>query len=398
MSVKTLTEQRLGKISKAKRWQFRFMVHLFPLWLAMRGRYNFTNLARWGELGEDTYRQNFGRCFDWLGFNTMLAKESLSAHIALAFDPCFIPKTPGIGYFYSGCAGREERGLEFSGIAAIDLAQKTAIHLQAVQTIKQPQDKSLLDLYARILRQGKQELQQLSRYVAADAFFARQPFVQALQEEGFHLVTRLRKDVRLRYLYHGPPTRGKGRPKAYQGRVDLKALRPDHFVPCAQAQDGSWTAYHAVLNVQAWKCNARVVIVHHFDSNGQIKSVKVYACTDCAMDGGEVLHTYQCRFQIEFLFRDAKQHAGLAHCQARDEDKLEFHLNTALTAVSLAKAAHHLTIPGQHRGPFSMADIKTLYANDLLFSRFIATFGSGPNMSKINSFREQLTKIGTIAA
>ena len=402
MSVKTLTEQILEKISKVKRWQFRFMVHLFPLWLAIRGRYNFTNLARWGELGEDTYRHNFGRPFDWLAFNVVLARETLSAHIALAFDPCFIPKsgkhTPGIGYFYSGCAGREQRGLEFSGIAAIDLAQKTALHLEAVQTIKQPQDESLLDFYARILRQRKQELQQLSRYVAADAFFARQPFVQALQAEGFHLVTRLRKDVRLRYLYHGPQTKGKGRPKTYQGRVDLKALRPDHFVPCAQAEDGSWTAYHAVLNVQAWKCNARVVIVHHFDADGQIKSVKVYACTDPAMDGTDVLHTYQCRFQIEFLFRDAKQYTGLAHCQARDEDKLGFHLNTALTAVSLAKAAYHLTIPGQERGPFSMADIKTQYANDLLFSRFIATFGSGPNMSKINSIREQLRKIGTIAA
>src|SRR5690606_33826251 len=104
---------------------------------------------RWGELGEDTYRHNFGRSFDWLAFNVVLAKETLSAHVALAFDPCFIPKsgkhTPGIGYFYSGCAGREQRGLEFSGIAAIDLAQKTALHLEAVQTIKEQQDDSLLD-------------------------------------------------------------------------------------------------------------------------------------------------------------------------------------------------------------------------------------------------------------
>lgn len=402
MSVKTLTEQILGKISKVKRWQYRFMVHLFPLWLAIRGRYNFANLSRWGELGEDTYRQNFGRSFDWLGFNAILAGENLSPHQAIAFDPCFIPKsgkhTPGIGYYYSGCAGRELRGLEFSGIAAIDLADKAALHLEAVQTLGLQAEETLLSFYARILRERKEALLALSRYVVADAFFARQPFVDALLEEGFHLITRLRKDVRLRYLYHGPRHKGKGRPKTYDGRIDIKALRADYFTPCAQAEDGSWIAYHAVANVQSWKRNARVVVVHHLDQRGNIKAAKIYACTDLAMDGAEVLHAYQCRFQIEFLYRDAKQFAGLAQCQARGEEKLHFHLNTALTAVSLAKVAHHLHKPAHERGAFSMADIKTQYANDLLLSRFIATFGTGSQMSKINSIRERFRKLGSIAA
>lgn len=211
-------------------------------------------------------------------------------------------------------------------------------------------------------------------------------------------MTRLRKDVRLRYLYRGPRRKGKGRPTTYDGRIDIKALRPDYFSPCAQAEDGSWIAYHAVANVQSWKCNARVVIVHHFDQQGKLKSAKVYACTDVDMDGGELLHAYQCRFQIEFLYRDAKQHAGLAQCQARSEDKLHFHLNTSMTAVSLAKVAHHLSKPEQSRGAFSMADIKTQYANDLLLSRFIATFGNGPEMSKINSICERLRTLGSIAA
>jgi len=36
---------------------------------------------------------------------------------AIAFDPSFIPKsgnqTPGIGYFWSGCAGRALRGIGY---------------------------------------------------------------------------------------------------------------------------------------------------------------------------------------------------------------------------------------------------------------------------------------------
>lgn len=402
MSVKTLTQQILGKISKVKRWQHKFMIQLFPLWLSLRGRYNFTNLSRWGEFGEDTYRQNFNREFDWLSFNSVLVQETLGPHKAIAFDPCFIPKsgkhTPGIGYFYSGCAGRELRGLEFSGIAAIDLSNKNALHLEAIQSTNLRAGETLLDFYARTLCERKQVLQSLANHVAVDAYFARYPFIKTLTSEGFHPVTRLRKDVRLRYLYHGPIQKRKGRPKVFDGRVDLKKLRPDQFTPCAKAPDNSWKAYQAVVNVQSWKRSARVVVVHHFDSMGEIKSIKIYASTDLSLDGADVLHIYRCRFQIEFLYRDAKQHAGLAHCQARNTKKINFHLNTALTAVSLAKVVHYLDIPENARGSFSMADVKTQYANDLLLDRFIATFGHSPQVAKINSLREEIRKLGCIAA
>jgi len=402
MSVKTLTEQILQKVSKVSPWQRRFMIHLFPIWLAVRGRYNFTNLSRWGELGEDTYRHNFGRSFDWLAFNSALVSEQLDAQRIIAFDPCFVPKsgkhTAGLGYYYSGCAGREQRGMEFCGIAAVDLTDKTALHLEAVQTLHVPDDESLLSYYARILRERSEELLAVSRYVAVDAFFSREPFISLLVDKGFEVITRLRKDIRLRYLYYGPPRKGKGRRKTYDGRIDPRALREDYFTPCAQAEDGSWIAYQALANVQSWKRIVRLVIVHYFDEKGKLKNVTMYACTDMAIDGAEALYMYGCRFQIEFLYRDAKQHAGLTHCQARSEEKLHFHLNTALSAVSLAKAAHHLVKPAEERGPFSMADIKTRYANDLLLDRFIATFSNDLDMKKINSCRERLRKIGNIAA
>ena len=42
-------------------------------------------------------------------------------------------------------------------------------------------------------------------------------------------------------------------------------------------------------------------------------------------------------FQIEFVFRDSQQFTGLADCQARDLTKLDFHFNSSLTALNLAK-------------------------------------------------------------
>ena len=401
MNVKTLTEQILRKMSSIGSWQFKFMSNLFSLLLAMRGRYNFTNMARWSSAAESTFRDNYAKTFAWLEFNRLLVEQYLSDDLAIAFDPSFLPKsgkhTPGLGYFYSGCAGRELRGLELSGIAVIDQKDKTALHLEAIQTVGLQEGEKLLSFYARTLTSRRQQLQQISTLLLVDAYFAKRPFIDTMAEAGFIIVTRLRKDARLRYIYTGPKRKGKGRPKQYDGRIDLHNLRANKVCPCAQANDGSWIAYELVANVQAWKRNVKLVIIHELLEDGSIKTARLIACTDMDKDGGEVLFAYHSRFQIEILYRDAKQHLGLTHCQARSEQKIHFHLNASLTAVSIAKAAHYLE-DGKQDQAFSLADIKTRYANELLLERFISTFGINPNMSKIKSLRDAVTNFGRMAA
>ena len=409
MNVKTLTEQTclpavsrqvLRKMSSLGSWQFKFMSNLFSLLLAMRGRYNFCNMGRWSPAVESTFRDNYAKAFAWLEFNRLLAEQYLSDDLAIAFDPSFLPKsgkhTPGLGYFYSGCAGRELRGLELSGIAVVDQKDKTALHLEAIQTVDLEEDESLLSFYARTLTDRREQLQQISTLLLVDAYFAKQPFVDAMMKAGFVIITRLRKDARLRYLYTGPKHRGRGRPRQYDGRIDFYNLRAHKARPCAQADDGSWIAYELVANVQAWKRNVKLVVVHELNDDGSIKTARLIACTNLDKDGGEVLFAYHSRFQIEILYRDAKQHLGLTHCQARSKKKIHFHLNASLTAASVAKAAHHLE-NGKHDQAFSIADIKTLYANELLLERFISTFGIDPNMSKIKSLRDAVTNFGRMA-
>jgi len=401
MSIKTLTEQILKKIPTIGKWQRRFIINLFALWFSIRGRHNYTNLARYGQYGEDTYRHNAGRYFPFLTFNQNLVEQFLSKDCMIAFDPTYISKsgkhTAGVGYFYSGCAGREKWGLEFSGIAAIDLTDKTALHLEAVQTFYQEKT-GVLEYYAEHIISRADELKKVSSLVAADAFFSRAPFVNALLEADFHLVTRLRKDAFMRYLYYGPKRKGRGRPKQYDGRIDPKNLREDQFSVCAKAQDNSWIAYEAVVNIRAWKRSARIVIEHTLDENGEIKSYKIYACTDTSISGGEIKHAYNTRFQIEFLYRDAKQEAGIEHCQARSPEKLHFQVNTALTCVSLAKAAHHLTLPIEQRKAFSIADVKTNYVNELFFNRIIYWCGINPNQKIIKMLRNKAKAFGKRAA
>ncbi|MDP4291928.1 MAG: transposase [Bacteroidota bacterium] len=65
-------------------------------------------------------------------------------------------------------------------------------------------------------------------------------------------------------------------------------------------------------------------------------ALKLHFSTDLPQEGKQIVRYYRSRFQIEFQYRDAKQHTGLTHCQAKSENKLDFHFNASLTAVNLA--------------------------------------------------------------
>jgi hypothetical protein len=49
--------------------------------------------------------------------------------------------------------------------------------------------------------------------------------------------------------------------------------------------------------------------------------------TDLNLTCNNLLSYYQTRFQIEFLYRDGKQHTGLNDWEARSQNKLDFQFN-----------------------------------------------------------------------
>ena len=59
--------------------------------------------------------------------------------------------------------------------------------------------------------------------------------------------------------------------------------------------------------------------------------------SDLNQTADDLYRLYRLRFQIEFIFRDAKQFTGLSDCQARDAKKLDFHFNASLSALNLAR-------------------------------------------------------------
>jgi hypothetical protein len=98
---------------------------------------------------ERTYRNNFSKSIDFIAFTKVLVNRYISTDRILAFDPSFLPKsgkcTDGSGKYWSGCAGKVKHGMEMSGLATVDLKDKTALHLVAVQTVLKEESETLLD-------------------------------------------------------------------------------------------------------------------------------------------------------------------------------------------------------------------------------------------------------------
>ena len=399
-NYKSLIVRTLNKISVFNKCRKDFFCEVIILLLSIKGRINFLQLGRFGDFSEQRYRQQFEKPFPWLDFNKELTLSHGGSRFVIAFDPSYInksgKKTPGLGWYWSGCAGQAKWGLEIGGLAAIDLDNHTAFHLEAVQTlIEDKQTTSLTDWYVNVIKERKETLASISKYLVADAWFSKKPFVDQITTLKMHLISRLRDDADLKYLYMGPPTGKRGRPRKYAGKIDTANIDIGYFKLIEQNQET--TVYSAVVYSKAMKRNIRLVHVTYTSDKRKLTR-KLYFSTDTQMDALEILDCYQSRFQIEFLYRDAKQYTGLNDSQARSQNKLNFQFNAALTTINIAKVENWLSQPKEARKPFSMADIKTMNHNRLLLQRFIDVFGVNAYSAKNRNRVNELIYYGTIAA
>ena len=381
---------------KINKWREKFMLEVLLLYLIIPGRINFLQLGRYGRFGEQRYRQQFGRRFDWLSFNAGLAASHIGNRVAIAFDPSYISKsgkcTPYMGRFWSGCAKMAKRGLEISGIGLIDMDLHTCFHLEAVQT---PPTKTLeqvkytlIDWYLHVLRTRKEKLLRLTNYVVADAYFSKSTFVDGALEMGFHVISRFRDDAYFRYLTAEQSTGKRGRPKLYDGKIEIKHLEEDRF-EIINLENGQGRILSAVVHSRSL---SRDILLCIWESEDK-KVHKLYFSTDIQMKAIDVLDFYKTRFQVEFCFRDSKQFTGLTNCQSRDIDKLHFHFNASLTSVNLAK------VKALEKGTvLSMASVKVLCHNIFLMQRFISVLGIEPNPEINRKLWEETIKFAAIAA
>jgi len=399
-----LVSKILNKLEGLNKPRKYFMIHIMNLYMSIRGRYTFKGMSRYGHKCEKSYRLQFAEPFDYLSFNIELCLSQLSNDLLLAFDPSYLPKsgkhTPNLGKFWSGCLGKAVKGLEIGGLAVVDLVHHTAFNLEAIPT-PCPNDLaaknlSLVDHYAQIITDRADAIMALSTYLAVDGYFAKQHFIDPIMEKtNLHLISKLRADANLKYLYNGPKRKGKGRPKKYDGKVDTKCIDKSKFD--LVHQDQHRRIYQSVVWSVGLKRKIKIAYVEFLNKGESTNRYAIFFSTDLELDAILIYQYYKARFQIEFLFRDAKQHVGLTHCQARNENKLHFHVNNSLTVVGLAKIVHHIN--NKHKSDaYSIADVKTSYFNERMLNLFFSNFQIEPDLEKNKQAINTILQYGSIAA
>lgn len=347
-SINEILDTIFKKVPMKNKWQKKFLFELFELVFAIRGRLNFQNMSRYTNFNESTFRRNFSKCFDWIGFNLAIMFMSgftFRHPVIAAVDCSYIPKagkaTYGLDRFWSGAASRAKKGLELSVLSLIDVLSGTAWTLDATQTPPnlsscegKNQEYTRVNFYLEQILDLLPLLKSVS-YIVADGFYAKAKVFNTLCENGKHLITKLRPDANLRYLFTGVHTPDKkGARKKYHGKVCWKQLDLSKWIHIGSDVKYDYLKiYTQVLNSPHFKRNLKVVLLWNTKSNQYI----LLASSDLELSARLIVAYYQLRFKIEFLFRDAKQFTGLTHSQARDEDKLDFHFNMSLAAINLAQ-------------------------------------------------------------
>jgi hypothetical protein len=389
----------LSCLKQTKKPQRTFVTHLLGLFLMLPGHATFRNMSRYSPYHERTFARSDDSDFDWVALNkaaitTVVPPEQDQA---LVIDASFVPKsgkqTYGLDRFWNGSHNRTEKGLEISTLAWLDLTGNCAYCLSVEQTPPSSDasdaEATRMDSYLDQLRRvvTTHDLRFL-RYVVTDGAYSKQKFVTGVRTLGLHHIGKLRADANMRYLYQGPKRPGPGRPKTYDGKVNWSDLSRFERL---DTEDEHIVLYHQVLNHVQLKRNLQVVVVVHT----QRKRYAVLFSTDVDLSALMLYRYYKARFQIEFLFRDAKQFSGLSDCQARSQAKLNFHFNASLSAVTFAKleARHQNGNCGQ---TFSMASLKRRAFNQHLVDRICEHFANGQSLEKSSPEYEALCNYGII--
>lgn len=162
------------------------------------------------------------------------------------------------------------------------------------------------------------------KYLALDGHFGHPQAVLMVRQNDLHLISKLRKDAALYEPYEGGYS-GRGPKRKYGARLNYEQL-PTNYLQQSETQGDLCTQYYQgrFLHPQFGQALNAVIIVKTNVKTQKVGHVILFS-SDQELGWEKLVDYYSLRFQIEFNFRDAKQHFGL-----------EDFMNTSATGVENA--------------------------------------------------------------
>jgi hypothetical protein len=203
---------------------------------------------------------------------------------------------------------------------------KTQVTLTAELTRIQQMVRKLLELIAELLH---------LQYLVLDGHFGNNNALQMTLPCGLHLISKLRRDAALYFLYEGPQA-ANGPRRRYGDKLDTDQIAEQYRQESTLKNEIRTDIYQAEMLHREFAQTLNVVIVCKTHLKTGARAHVTLFSSDLTLGYAQMIDFYSLRFQIEFNFRDAKQYWGLEDFMNTKETAVRNAANLSLFMVNLA--------------------------------------------------------------
>ena len=413
--------------------------------LSMSGRVTMLGLSRWAGKGGSyrTIQRFFKAAICWSNVFCKFFMRHLflpGREYFLVGDESVVTKagteTHGLDHFFSGLLNKVVKGIAIFSLSLVSVEERHSYPLQVEQVIRTPAEKeaakkrkqkptkkgkaaprkkrgrpkgsrnrdktqvALSPELKRIQKMLKKQLKMLPdrvrvRYLALDGHFGNNNALQMTLQSGLQLISKLRYDAALHFVYDGQQKRT-GPRKQYGHKINYRQIKEQYLVE-SHVKDGFKTRiYQAQMLHHEFAQPLNVVILTKTNlKTGAFANVNLFS-SDLQLDYETIIDYYSLRFQIEFNFRDSKQYWGLEDFMNIKEVPVTDAINLSLFMVNLSQV---LLCQFRQTHPDSgILDLKAYFRAAKYFEETIKMLPRKPEPFLLEQIFGQLATLGCIHA
>jgi len=372
--------------------------------LVMHGRVTMLGMARWGGKGCSyrTVQRFFSQALPWgmrLWWFFRQHVHHADAVYLLAGDEVVVTKagkhTYGLERFFASLYGKPVPGLAFFALSLVSVQERRAFPIRVEQVVRSDVEKAASKAKADAKKQSSSlpkrrpgrpkgskntaksavtltpELSRITgmlgallhmiagavslTYLVLDGHFGNHNALTMAQQNNLHLISKLRCDAALYFPFAGPYA-GRGPHRKYGDRVDYDDLPAQYLKKTTVEGHIKTCTYQMQLLHKEFTQPLNVVILAKTNLCTQARAHVILFSSDVALAYAPLVDYYGLRFQIEFNFRDAKQHWGLEDFMNVTPTGVT---NAANLSLFMVNVAYRLQADRRQRDPdYSVLDLK----------------------------------------
>jgi len=421
--------------SAIKKSQYNQLIIIIHAMLSIKGRITMLGLSRWSGKGGSyrTINRFFHSKIDWLALNWIVIKSHLlkNSVYLLAGDEVVVSKsgkkTYGADLYFSSTQNQVIKGIAFLELVLIDVATKKAYPLSTQQIVKENKEGCKKDRSKKLKKEknrkagrpegsgnkDKKEVE-LSKYLifiqttiksvvalvkanigityfVFDGEFGYNGAMQMVEQTGLHLISKLKKNSALYYPYEGEQ-KSRGARRKYGDKIDYENIDDIYLKDTKTEKEITTKIYQIEMLHKLFADKLNIVIIQKTNTKtNQIGHIVLFS-SDLNLDCMKIKDYYSLRFQIEFVFRDAKQHWGMEDFMNIKKEAVNNGANLSTFMVNIS----HILKQDFNNNEISVLDIKAHYHGLKYAQEVIKLLPEFPDDILIKRIYSKITSIGAI--